>query len=463
MQHKFVLFLAFFSLVSTTGAYADDTGFFTAQNLSDQFQNRISVGNAHSCFIKDDGVASCWGKNDFMSLGDSSYTQSYSARPRLVPLYDNSESYVSITAGFSHTCAVTSNGHGRCWGYDAYGNNGNGFKNTLYNGKKFINADTAKPVVYSFENNGITQNIELTDILQLGAGKNHNCAVLHNGAVECWGNASNWELGNNDSGTNKNYAVAVLGYHGPGVNLPNPECANTCNQSCVMPNYMGLMVAGTNMNTCLVRLDNKIECWGTESSDAPVNGNDTYSDAVHYPQSRFVLDSITKTPLEKAFYVAASSFHVCSVVDDDIPGDNVGSVYCWGTNDNSQLGDNTKTDQIMAVKVAGISNATMVDCGEKFSCAVTTDGEVKCWGSQIVGRMGNGVSSEAVQFVPSAVKTDAQTNLSNAVEVSLGFAHACAYTNNNGVSDVYCWGQNTSGQLGNGSTANSLYAKKVAF
>jgi alpha-tubulin suppressor-like RCC1 family protein len=129
------------------------------------------------------------------------------------------------------------------------------------------------------------------------------------------------------------------------------------------------------------------------------------------------------------------------------------TVWCWGRNDQGQLGYNTtdlcpedigggKTRAVAChtfpFQVPGLEGVTRVASGESFSCAILGDGSVRCWGGNSQGELGNGKNVTSQTPVP----VDA---VSNVTALALGTHHACALT---GEGKVVCWGANDHGQLG---------------
>jgi alpha-tubulin suppressor-like RCC1 family protein len=128
--------------------------------------------------------------------------------------------------------------------------------------------------------------------------------------------------------------------------------------------------------------------------------------------------------------LGAGGQHGCSVRSDD------GTVWCWGRNNDGQLGNNTAVDAVLPVQVEGITGATLVAAGNDFTCAIVSGG-VKCWGENDRGQLGDGSD------VPSKTPVDV-IGLTGVTALAMGEAHVCALE----AGVVSCWGANGAGQLG---------------
>lgn len=138
--------------------------------------------------------------------------------------------------------------------------------------------------------------------------------------------------------------------------------------------------------------------------------------------------------------ISAGGRHSCAV-------SAAGRVFCWGDNSRGQLGDGTTTSSSLPVAVQGLGRgATAVAAGSEFSCAVDRRGNVWCWGSNGFGQLGDGTFTNSL----TPVRVGGRLG-SNVRAISAGGGHICAL---NGAGRVFCWGRNSSGQLGDGSTAN---------
>ena len=153
--------------------------------------------------------------------------------------------------------------------------------------------------------------------------------------------------------------------------------------------------------------------------------------------------------------------HVCAIDSSD------GSVWCWGRNNDGQLGNGSTTDSSTPVKVKGVggsgflTGATAVSAGGLHTCALVGT-NVYCWGDDYDGQLGDDItlpaSSSAASTTPVEVKTGSSTFLTGAIQVSAGGSHTCAVKSDN---TVWCWGSDNEGQLGNNSTSNSSLPVQV--
>jgi alpha-tubulin suppressor-like RCC1 family protein len=139
--------------------------------------------------------------------------------------------------------------------------------------------------------------------------------------------------------------------------------------------------------------------------------------------------------------MSAGRDHACTVRTD-------GTVWCWGSNEFGQLGDDTSIDRPTPVQVQGLAGITAAEAGGAHSCTVGAGGMVWCWGRNDFGQLGNGTRDDSKKPVQIA-------NQFGVVQMTLGDAHSCARLQNTG--QVICWGKNDLGQLGDGSiTSRSM-------
>ena len=286
--------------------------------------------------------------------------------------------------------------------------------------------------------------------LQIPVGDSHNCVVVSDGTIQCWGNNASGQLGNgnnmnvplplmvNGNGVANVKAVSTGYYHTCTLsNTGGVSCwgANNFGQlgrgtttgvaipdgGTVVPNAVSLSAGG--FHTCAVLDNGTVQCWGS-------NGNGQLGIGT-------LVDSavpVTVTGISNAVSVSAGTYHTCAVLRS-------GSVSCWGSNDTGQIGNGSMgTDVTSPVNVSGMTTATAVATGRNHSCAIVGSGSVQCWGADIFGQLGNGSS-------PSSTTPVAVVNISTAKTINAGSNHTCVVLDTGGVQ---CWGANKYGQLGNG-------------
>ena len=297
----------------------------------------IATGNYHTCAVLSTGEAKCWGKNDIGQLGDNSTTDRHT--PVAVSALTDA---VAIAAGAYHTCALLSTGGAKCWGFNNLGQ--------LGNGEGGPNTDKTTPVTV----------LALTDAVALAAGNSHTCALLGNGRVKCWGYNNYGQLGDgatNDQ-SNNNTARAVLGID------------------------KAVAITTGHSHTCAVLKNGEVKCWGATSFNY---GN----------------TPVAVLELTGAVAIAAGDGHTCAVL-------NTGGAKCWGVDSNGQLGDGgSNTNQNTPVDVLDLTGTVAIASGNYHTCALLSNGRVKCWGRNNGGQLGDGTFNANQDTPVDVLKFDA--------------------------------------------------------
>ncbi len=446
----------------------------------------IAAGLGHTCALSVAGGVKCWGANNSGQLGDGSTTQ------RLTPadVVGLSGGIKAIAAGESHTCALTAAGGVRCWGYNFYGQLGDGSTTRrltpvdvvgLSSGIKAIAAagrhtcaltDAGGVKCWGANVNGqlgdgsTTQRLTPVDVVGLSSGikaivasGGHSCAVTETGGVKCWGANFSGQLGDGST-TDRPTPVDVVGLAG-GIKAIAAGGGHSCalteagGVTCWGDNYYGQLGDGSTANrlvpvdvvglsggvtaiaaggahSCALTAAGGVMCWGFNDRGQLGDGTTT--------QRLTPVDVVGLSSGIKAI-AAGKSDHTCALTEG-------GGVKCWGMNLYGQLGDGSTTNRSTPADVAGLSSGIKaIAAGDSHSCALTEAGGVKCWGNNFSGQLGDG--STATRLTPVDV-----VGLPGAVKaVATGRGHTCALTAAGGVK---CWGANFGGQLGDGSTTNRV-------
>ena len=182
---------------------------------------------------------------------------------------------------------------------------------------------------------------------------------------------------------------------------------------------------------CALLTDGRAKCWALGESGQRGDGS----------FSTFALTPVDVIGLSGAVAIATGYVQSCALLGD-------GTIRCWGGNREGTLGDGTTADPGTArpVVVAGITSATAIAAGAHHTCALLSDGTVKCWGRNGQGQLGDGTLNQST--TPVQVQTGAGA-LSGVTAITAGGAHTCALLAD---TTVRCWGENSERQLGDGTT-----------
>jgi alpha-tubulin suppressor-like RCC1 family protein len=255
----------------------------------------------------------------------------------------------------------------------------------------------------------------------VAAGWEHTCA-LKGGQVYCWGRNNYGQLGDN---TTTNRITPTLVADG------------------AMGNSGVTAVAAGDFHTCALK-GGQVYCWG--QNDYGQLGDNTTTNRI---TPTLVADGAMGNSGVTAV-AAVGGYHTCALKG--------GQVYCWGYNSSGQLGDNTTTNRITPTLVAdgamGNSGVTAIAVGAHHTCALK-GGQVYCWGRNDYGQLGDNTTTNRI--TPALVADGAMGN-SGVTAVAAGAFHTCALKG----GQVYCWGWNYYGQLGDNTTTNRITPTLVA-
>jgi alpha-tubulin suppressor-like RCC1 family protein len=438
----------------------------------------VSVGAVSSCALLSSGGVECWGQNDEGELGisDASGPETcglVAASTEPLPAVGLSQATsvaVSDSAFGRFACAVLASGGLACWGVNDAGQFGDGTQ-----------VDSASPLAAATATAPLPPLLTGVTAIAAGMGTSAStsgdqgvsCALLADGTVDCWGDNRYGDLGNGSSG---NSATPV-----PVNGLSNATSIS-----------IGDDFACARLSTGAVK------CWGFGANGELGNGSTANS------STPVAVSNITGALFVSAGSAGAGEGSACALLSDH-------TVACWGNNDYGQLGVPTSTISssvpiplpnltgVESIAVGGLTSCalstggnvscwgldasgptplavpglqgsvTAISAGPSSACALLADGSVTCWGlatatapmsgvpsltnatAIAVGDIACALLSDGTQtcWEPGATGNLAPQNLTGVTAISTAVQFACALLTG---GTVACWGQNRSGELGNGNT-----------
>ncbi len=190
---------------------------------------------------------------------------------------------------------------------------------------------------------------------------------------------------------------------------------------------IAISVSAGKEHTCALASGGGVKCWGGNTYGQLGDGSTVQRSS---PVDVLGLNS-------KVIAIAAGWWHTCALTSG-------GGVKCWGRNNDGQLGDGSKGEGgSTPVDVSGLGRGVdMVSAGAYYTCALTSSGGVKCWGSNRFNQLGIGPN------IHKTTPVDVSGFSRGGSMLSAGAYHNCVLTSGGGIK---CWGQNNYGQLGNGT------------
>lgn len=399
---------------------------------------QVAVGTYHSCAISKRGRLQCWGYNYYGQLGNGQTgSEATSASPVNTKGLRN---VAHVDLAEEHSCAVTENGRAYCWGQDGYGNLGGENR-----------GDQSEP----------QQVANLTDATHVALGDTFSCAATEAGGVYCWGGGHGYLLGVEDPEDP---------YH------PTEVIASLASHSAPAPQEYTFPAAGPVEVEPMVELSEGFACALRRNNGRPICWGNNAAGNIGDGTSVARTDGVREV------------VGISDAVELDIGASRVcvrranGTVACWGwlshfngsqhysssrpvplegINDARRIllgregilciqrasGAITCSDSYGRMSdVAGLTDVVQMDSGVGFVCAVQQNGQVWCWGRGGYGQLGNG--SDRPSQTPVQV-----TGIADATSVATGNSHACALHR---AGTVSCWGQNEDGRLGNGQSGSEI-------
>jgi prepilin-type N-terminal cleavage/methylation domain-containing protein len=321
--------------------------------------------------------------------------------------------WTQLSAGATFTCGLASDNTGRCWGGNSFGQLGN---------KSNTNTKLSNTAIWTAGVLG-GQTLRI-----LAAGYQNACTVALDNKPYCWGQG-----GMNGDGTSSDTNVPVA-----------------VSTSGVLAGRAAKALAFGSDVGCVIASGDAPYCWGQNSVGQLGNGTTGGSNST---PTAVVMSGVLAGKITKA--VSTKGASVCVIASDD-------NAYCWGNNQNGQLGNNSASafaNAPVAVATSGVlSGKTIktISVGISHACAIASDDQAYCWGSNASGQLGNGTTTSS--SVPVAVNKSGALAGKSIVSISAGSNHTCAIASDN---QAYCWGWNAYGMLGNNTTANTTVPQAV--
>jgi alpha-tubulin suppressor-like RCC1 family protein len=254
----------------------------------------------------------------------------------------------------------------------------------------------------------------------VAAGPLHTCAVTIAGAVKCWGSNLYGELGD---GT-KDYRLTPVDVSGLSGGMTAVAASDG--------------VSGAH--TCALTSSGRVKCWGANGV-GQLGDDRSCGSSCSTPVDVSGLASGVQA-------IAAGADHTCALT-------GAGGVKCWGDNRRGQLGEGRNCGSDWGhmfcptpVDVSGLTGGVLgITAGLDHTCALTSAGGVKCWGSNTYGELGDGTTTDR------SIPVDVSGLASGMRGIDAGWFHTCARTSAGGA--VKCWGSNLYGELGDGQSCGS--------
>lgn len=340
----------------------------------------VSAGGTHSCGRRTPGRLYCWGGNFAGQLGTGN-TGGFVPTPTQVT--GSVTTWASVSAGYQHTCARRTNSRLFCWGDDGDGQLGDGGTNT--------NQD--EPVAVGA---AVWANVD--------AGMSHTCARRNSGELRCWGSDTLGALGDGGGEVDTGTPVAVAGAASDWRSVS----------------------AGRDL-TCARKVGGRVLCWGNGQHGELGDGEGT-------PSSTSPVQVADATAFTS---VAAGARHACGLAG--------GRLWCWGDDGDGQLGSGGGPDEQRPVQVSGgVTTWSAVAAGGDHTCGLRTSGRLYCWGDDDNGQLGDDGT-----LADSSTPVLVAGGFTDWTDVTAGLDHTCARRE---VGRLYCWGDDGSGRLGDGGT-----------
>lgn len=343
----------------------------------------LTVGDYNVCYVLSSSKVKCWGYNNG-NVGDGT-TDDAKVPKDVIGLTG-----VKAITGTQTKCALTTSGGLKCWGPARV--------NGLANG-----------TTLAADHPGLTSGVKM-----VSAGAGQGCAVLTSTELKCWGLNNFGQLG--DGTTTDNLTPVQVSGFATGA--------------------ASVTVGGQHV--CALTTSGGVQCWGRGDQGQVGDNSNSSSPRLTPTQVTGLTSGVVA--------ISAGDEFACALL-------STGAVQCWGRGDAGQIGNGASTNALVPTQVSGLTSGVVaISAGTSHACALMSTGAVKCWGSNNEGQLGNGAQ------VDSNVPVDVIGLGVNVKAVSAGESFTCVLI---AVGDLRCWGANYYGNLGNGTETDSVTPVRV--
>ncbi|HEY9053396.1 MAG TPA: hypothetical protein VIO60_01115 [Rectinemataceae bacterium] len=331
-----------------------------------------------------------WGWNGYGQIGDG--TARVTKYLPVDVVGTAGKSIAAVASGYGHSMMLTATGTLLAWGDNFCGQLGDGTVDERHT-----------PI--------LVENLPASTIVSIAAGNFHSLALMDDGSLWAWGANGSGQLGIGTQYSDQPYPMKVLGFGGLGV---------------------AAIAAGADHNLAIAS-DGSLWAWGANSSGQLGDGTTV---------DKYTPVRVAGLQGRTAAAIAAGHAHSLALLSD-------GSLLAWGANASGQLGDGTTTARKTPVNVGAVRNEALIAiaAGEFHSLALSMDGELRAWGGNAFGQLGNGGTAQSASPVLVAVPAGR-----GFVAIDSKGAHNLALAAD---GSLWAWGEGGAGQLGTGGSSNS--------
>jgi len=380
----------------------------------------LAAGSGHTCALLGSGDVRCWGDNTSGQLGLANVDLHSTTLPYLLGPVKFGDQATGIAAGLTHTCVKLAGGGVRCWGANDQGQLGQGD----------VSAYVGPAPLITFS----------SPVQTIAAGGSDTCVVLLNGEVHCWGGNSGGMLGLGQSGSPSQGTPAV-------------------NLGAIAVGGVATAVSVGSNSACAILQSGGVICWGGSNGNGQLGRGDTMVVGDNETPAAAPAPAFPIVPSGmKATMIATGASHTCVRLDNgglECWGPNTSAQLGLGiaASINPAIGDNEAPATSGVTQLTGVTS--VFTGNSNCTCAKLLTGSLRCWGLNTKAELGyNNTANKGGDSasIPTLLPDVSFGSGITATSVALGTAHTCALLSN---GQVKCWGRNNLGQLGDGQPLTS--------